>query len=372
MFPPIKYTIDTPPLSMEDSLPSHSRAMYKILRDRKIIDRNYLEKHNINNIDSLESFIFGKINNYKIESHDYQELKEIFCLIHIWGGNTGRNIFIQGGTGFNWNKISIPYEKLVIACCEIIPDSQNTLNISSEQMDKVFNAIITFHNDKNVNGIGPSFLTKHTRFWLHKNNPNNPLTIYDLNMTKVMDKKGVYFSTIQSYWRKMIEKANIENVSLLALERQIFIYYQGNGGNSSNKRNERKTPQSVKDNKRTNQTNHKVFERDIRNNGADKVSEGYRFIIDNDFFRLIVAQRSSGSHNYYCRLGCENKNVNSSTMKKAEDSLMKHHDGKLKGSNYYKYVEFDSKEEGKHKGLHLMKKILLNFNAPKEITDSIL
>ena len=132
MFPPIKYTIDTPPLSMEDSLPSHSRAMYKILRDRKIIDRNYLEKHNINNIDSLESFIFGKINNYKIESHDYQELKEIFCLIHIWGGNTGRNIFIQGGTGFNWNKISIPYEKLVIACCEIIPDSQNTLNISLE------------------------------------------------------------------------------------------------------------------------------------------------------------------------------------------------------------------------------------------------
>ena len=127
-----------------------------------------------------------------------------------------------------------------------------------------------------------------------------------------------------------------------------------------------------KEDKRTNRTGHKVFERDTRNNGADKVSEGYRFIIDNDFFRLIVAQRSSGSHNYYCRLGCENKNVNSSTMKKAEDSLMKHHDGKLKGSNYYKYVEFDSKEEGKHKGLHLMKKILLNFNAPKEITDSIL
>lgn len=127
-----------------------------------------------------------------------------------------------------------------------------------------------------------------------------------------------------------------------------------------------------KEDKRTNRTGHKVFERDTRNNRNHRVSEGYWITFDNVFFRLLVARFNNGSQNYYCGLYCENNSADSATMKKVEDTLKKHHDGKLDGKKSYRYVAFDSSEKGKQRALLLMKNILLDVDAPKEMTDSIL
>ena len=79
----------------------------------KAIIQEYLPNENISiqEIRSLEERINKKVKKYEL-TRNANQLEEIFHLIHLWGGNTGRNIYVMGG-GFNKN-IKIPsYKKLI-------------------------------------------------------------------------------------------------------------------------------------------------------------------------------------------------------------------------------------------------------------------
>lgn len=228
IFPDIDYNDEFERLRPSDKnnwqLPSRVRAMLTILKKERIVDGNYLS--DITDMEALENLIVQKICSYK--DHSNEQLREIFCHIHIWGGASGRGIFVRGDK-FNWDKISQSYKKLVGICLNTTIQSPNVMDFNhiEDIVEPIYDAMVEFHGSNGVHDIGASFLTKHTRFWLIKNSPKNPLPIYDKVFAQnIMDKNhGAVFNGIKPFWKCMIKKAHQENVSLLALERQLYNYF---------------------------------------------------------------------------------------------------------------------------------------------------
>lgn len=226
-FPNIQYVDNFVPLNNLQGLPRSPKGMYTFLINRNFVPVNFLQAMNVANMTQLEDVIFQKIQNYQGSE---LELKEIFCLIHIWGGNRGASVF-RNYPNPDMNAIIPHYKKLVNICLSTPIPNNNTLESALDAAQKsitdVYNAIISFHGT--IKGIGPSFLTKHTRFWLTKNNPLNQLPIYDSTFAEhIMGYNSPcspQFNDIIPFWRCMITKANVEHVSLLSLERQLFNYW---------------------------------------------------------------------------------------------------------------------------------------------------
>lgn len=226
-FPNIQYDDRFQPLANRIGLPKSPQAMYTLLKNNGFVQLNFLENLNVHNMTDLENKIFEKISHYGGTDH---ELKEIFCLIHIWGGNSGRNVFIKNPDP-DLREIIPHYRNLVNSCLKTVEPHDNNLNdaldAAQSYVNTIYDEILLFHN--NVKGIGPSFLTKHTRFWLTKNNPRNPLPIYDSTFAvHIMQQNPRYnaqFRHIIPFWNCMINKAREEHISLLSLERQLFNFF---------------------------------------------------------------------------------------------------------------------------------------------------
>lgn len=205
-FPNIEYNAEVPPLNAgQDRLPNGVMAMINILNNRQIWPN--LDK--INNMTRLENRIINLINNYNNNPDEY--LLEIFHLIQIWGGRTGRNVYVMnGGIAHNLNMQA--YRNLVDVC--INQDSTN---------EEIYDASYTFYI--NTNQIGISFITKHVRFWNMRARGNNALPIYDTIMAINIMNTQPRFNNLLHYWNCMIVKALEEGINILALERQLFNYF---------------------------------------------------------------------------------------------------------------------------------------------------
>ena len=214
------------PLNNNNCLPKSPKGMYTFLVNRTFLPGNFMDPMNIN-MAQLEDTIIQKIHDYGATD---PELRDIFCLIHIWGGITGRSVFIKNPDP-TMNNILIHYRNFVNVCLSIPVPVDTTLgaalDAAQNSISSVYNALLLFHNA--ISGLGPSFLTKHARFWLTRNNPRNPLPIYDSTFANHIMGYGpnssAHFNDIIPFWNAMIQKALVEQVSLLSLERQLFNYY---------------------------------------------------------------------------------------------------------------------------------------------------
>ncbi len=200
------------------------QSTYTYLKKNNIADDHLLD--GIPDMDNLEKFIIEKIKDYN--GNDEKSLYDIFCLIHIWGGNWGKVVF-WSNLPFkeSWEKfIKEQYRLLVKMCLSVRPDKNAPLNICKTDIDSIFNAVQTIKD--NVPGLGISFITKHTRFWLQRNNEKNPLPIFDNIMANGLLNRAADITLLNRYWNCMIEKAiSLNNdISLLALERQLFNYFR--------------------------------------------------------------------------------------------------------------------------------------------------
>lgn len=223
-FPNIQYEDNFPPLNDLPVLPRSPQGMYSILINNGIVNPTYLLDMNVHNMIELEDEIFARIQNY---SGSDEELRDIFCLIHIWGGISGRGIFIRGN-GFVWDEIKVPYRALVCKCIStpILNGNVNPLDVAENCIAPIYKSVCDFYRDSRIHHISTSFITKHTRYWLQRNNPNNPLPIYDSTFaTNLMSYAGVYMRSLPVFWNCMIDKARLEHISLLSLERQLFNHW---------------------------------------------------------------------------------------------------------------------------------------------------
>ncbi len=231
IFPNIQYVDNYQPLNNPQNnnlvLPRGPRAMYTLLVNQGFVPANFLTALNVVNMTQLEDVINQKICNYGATD---PELKEIFCLIHIWGGNTGRRVFIMNPDP-NMTNILIQYRIFVNTCLTAQAPINNTLDAALDaalnSTTSTYNGLLALHNT--IRGLGPAFLTKHARFWLTKINPRNPLPIYDSTFANHIMGHGPHcsaqFNDIIPFWNGMINKARLEHVSLLSLERQLFNHY---------------------------------------------------------------------------------------------------------------------------------------------------
>ena len=197
----------------------------------KAIIQKYLPNENISiqEIRSLEEKINKKVKKYEITRNENQ-LEEIFHLIHLWGGNTGRNIYVMGG-GFKKNIRISSYKKLIDAAIDV------------SRIDELVNQISIFKS--NSSNICTPFITKHTRFFSQQNKLLPFLPIYDsLLSAGLMQKwsnkykkyktlnipsspaKKIGQNELSFYWMNMIELSNELKMSLNKLERILFNHFR--------------------------------------------------------------------------------------------------------------------------------------------------
>lgn len=181
-------------------------GMVTLLRNKSIVPDNFL--NGINNNDQLEQLIFDKICSYR----EGDNLKDIFCMIHVWGGMAGRQVFI--GNRFDWERISPYYIRFINGCLEVRDNSEASIARCYEILSELIN---------NVKYLGTAFGTKHMRFWLYKNLRCGTLPIYDRKMAEsIMQDRYTRLSNVPPYWHRMKELANEEHKSLLEYEREIY------------------------------------------------------------------------------------------------------------------------------------------------------
>ena len=171
---------------------------------------NLPEEVNIKVISVLEDKIFKKVDAYYV-SQNLELLEEIFHCVQLWGGVTGRNIYVRGkGFADNFNLIS--YEKLA-----------NKINVISNLRD----AVKALQEFKSANKhINVSFITKHSRFMSARNEIFGQLPIYDSILSKNIMNKNPTFKDLHHYWEEMINLSKEYNISLKELERIIFNYFR--------------------------------------------------------------------------------------------------------------------------------------------------
>ena len=210
MFPNIEYTGQKLPLTLGE-FSRGVRAMITLLQKRQIVPLGFFQ--GLQSDDELEEEALRRIKGYQ----KGEDLQSIFHLIQTWGGSTGRGVYVRGN-GFDWSVIEPAYRELVKSCLSVRTITENSIAFLSSAV-KGFN--------QKVRHMGVSFISKHTRFWLHKSlGEKNALPIYDNIMAKfVMGKDSALCKDIAEYWTVMVIEAQRHQVGLVPFERQLFRYF---------------------------------------------------------------------------------------------------------------------------------------------------
>ena len=210
-FPELDYSEEKVRLRDTDDFSPSVKAMVTLLssgkHDRPIFINPW--PAHIKSDDGVEAEIIRLIKEY-LKGDAPQP---IFHLIQVWGGISGRNIYVMGD-GFNWEQIKGPYQELVDACLSIKDNSDASMLIMADAVRK-------FHSKRLRLGI--AFITKHTRFWLEKVLEDAAFPIYDSIMAiNVMHLSGPTQRSLPIYWKAMRNEASRRQTAAIPLERKIF------------------------------------------------------------------------------------------------------------------------------------------------------
>lgn len=209
-FPAIEYTNEKLPLTLGEFSKS-VKALVTLLQNRNIVPQGFFQ--GMNSDDDLEEEAIHRIKAYQQAG----DLESIFHLIQAWGGSSGRAIYVRGN-GFDWKAVGPAYKDLIRVCLSIRTATENTIAMLVSAVERF---------DKEVSNLGVSFITKHTRFWLHRSmGEENALPIYDSIMARnVMGKDAPRCEDLAEFWAVMSKKAQSLQVGLVPFERQVFRYY---------------------------------------------------------------------------------------------------------------------------------------------------
>ena len=208
-FPDLDYVPKLIDLADTQSISAPVKGLITLLTNKKIVPANFFD--GFQKDDDIEKEALKRIMEYT----DGDNVEEIFHLIQVWGGASGRGVYIFGD-GFDWNRI-LPHYLSLVQCCLSIVDT------SEESIDKTVKAVCEFN--KSVAHMSVAFITKHTRFWLCRTLGDDALPIYDSIMADcVMRKNAVDPKHLAEYWTVMLAKSKQLGIGVKQLERQIFKY----------------------------------------------------------------------------------------------------------------------------------------------------
>jgi hypothetical protein len=158
----------------------------------------------------IEKHIGDLIKKYCDEPNS-DLLKTIFHYIQLWGGITGRNIYVRNG-GFE-NNFKLDYYKSIVK--KIIVLKQDTLESDLKVIEEQFTQIPH---------IGVAYGTKHIRFWSINANKNSiQLPILDRVISiGLLNTPYCAWRHYYTYVKQMQEEAEKRNISITALERTLY------------------------------------------------------------------------------------------------------------------------------------------------------
>ncbi len=158
----------------------------------------------------IEKHISELIQEYCKNKSD-KKLVDIFHYIHLWGGITGRNIYVRKG-GFE-NNFNLENYKTIVE--KIIDLKQASLETDLKEIEKLFISIPF---------IGVAYGTKHLRFWSINANKNSiQLPILDRVISiGLLDIPYCAWRHYYTYVKQMQEEAEKREISLTALERTLY------------------------------------------------------------------------------------------------------------------------------------------------------
>lgn len=163
----------------------------------------------------IEKHIGELIQEYCKNKTD-EKLVEIFHYIHLWGGITGRFIYLRNG-GFD-NNFSIEIYKTIVE--KIIALQLDTLEYDLKVIKKLFISIPF---------IGVAYGTKHIRFWsIYANKNNIHLPVLDRIISiGLFDTSYCAWRHYYPYVKQMLEEAEKRKISITALERTLYNEFNG-------------------------------------------------------------------------------------------------------------------------------------------------
>lgn len=155
-----------------------------------------------NMLQQLSDNIYAMIAAYRDKPNDHL-LTKIFIWIQLWGGNTGRNVFVKGQ---GW-----PNNFVIKTYLEAVSQIQNQQYIAALQtLNQMY-------------GVSTAFASKHIHFWSGGDAP-----IYDSIIAAIVfgrkqsqvrpNEYPIYISALD----KLIEELNDNNVTRSSIERNLF------------------------------------------------------------------------------------------------------------------------------------------------------
>lgn len=194
---------------------------------KDIIEAYFPEEPSYLDVDKLIKTIEAKVK--ALDINNLKDLENIFHLIHLWGGNAGRSVYQIRRGGFTNNLKDInAYKKLVMSA------------ISFKKIEDLIEEIAEF--ERNTHFISVAFITKHTRYFSALNKTYQCIPIYDSVMSKnymlKFNKKQNQYMPINAptsskmpsgreelffYWNNMFELSKEYKISLMDLERILFV-----------------------------------------------------------------------------------------------------------------------------------------------------
>jgi hypothetical protein len=150
-------------------------------------------------------------------SANCETLREIFHCIHLWGGVSGRNIYVMNG-GFESNFSVDRYLKMTRICKE--------LNRYSKE-DSVRTAKRLSNKNLKIPYLGIAFASKHYKFWTMD---NLPILDSILNKGVLGRFNAPQFNKYPEFVDLMIDASQAASVRLPCFERRLFNFFQSKQG----------------------------------------------------------------------------------------------------------------------------------------------
>ena len=228
-FPDLSYTEAIEPLTPSTRLSQSIRAMCSNLEESRFFkiaqrigcgnEREALADSAIAaKIRDLEESIKSQIKEIASEgTYPKDGVEEVFHLIQLWGGNTGRNIYVKKN-GFEENWSFEAYQQIAKICtaCKS-QELPQVLKCLEEQME-------------HIEHWGLAFASKHYSFW-NRNCETPRLAIFDSILCKgLFGKKTPNFKLYIKYLAALSKFADEHRIQIHNVERSLFNYFNSNHG----------------------------------------------------------------------------------------------------------------------------------------------
>jgi hypothetical protein len=218
-FPKIEYENENIPLEDTTRLRKSISGIQSILRGKglgNLVEKMEIKGSAADQCEWTQSRIPTLIHEFN-GSANCETLREIFHCIHLWGGVSGRNIYVMNG-GFESNFSVDRYLKMTRICKE--------LNRYSKE-DSVRTAKRLSNKNLKIPYLGIAFASKHYKFWTMD---NLPILDSILNKGVLGRFNAPQFNKYPEFVDLMIDASQAASVRLACFERRLFNFFQSKQG----------------------------------------------------------------------------------------------------------------------------------------------